>query len=132
MDYRCMGASWSKYEETECTQWYRENIAPDHEHIWVSSSSETGRNIFGTVVWIADGDPRALFRLSPSQQVEIYKHIGDPKASNRLFLTEGHDKGTGDREDRRQISAVAHTLRNWAESGFAESWDEIEQRIDAK
>ncbi len=130
-DYRCLAASWSKYEETACTTWYRQNVSPSHEHIWVSSSTEAGRNIFGTVIWIADGDPRALFRLSPLQQIEIYKRIGDPKESNRLFLTVGRDKGTGDRAERRQIYDAAGTLRDWAESGFAETWGEIEPRIDA-
>ena len=128
-DYRCLGLRWSKYEETACTTWYRDNVAASHEHLWVSGSVDIERNIFGSVVSIADGDPRALFRISPSQQIEIYKQIGDAKESQRLFRMLGRDNGKGDRQERRHIYDTAGALRDWAESAFAEPWDEIKPRI---
>src|SRR5438270_3766258 len=63
-DYSCLGIPWSTYRETECTKWYRDQIDARHEHVWVSGSTSTGRNVFETVIWIADGDPRAIFRLT--------------------------------------------------------------------
>ena len=131
-DYSCLGIPWSDYHETECTKWYREHIEPVHEHMWVSGSTEAQRNVFGTVISIADGDRRALFRLTPSQQVEIYKHIFDPKESKRIFLFLGSDKGSGDQSQRRCIYVAAGTLREWAESGFTATWTEIKPKIDAK
>jgi len=83
------------------------------------------------VIWIGDGDPRALFKISPSQQVEIYKHISDAKEARRVFEVVGTDKGIGDWDRRRRIQTAAIALREWAESGFAEDWDEVSPRFDA-
>ena len=129
-DYRCLGVSWSRYEETECTPWYREHVERTHEHVWVSASTETERNIFGSVISIGDGDPRSLFGLTPLEQVEIYKHIPDPDEARRVFRVIGADDGHDPLQHQR-VRTAASTIKDWVNSGFAEAWNDVKPRLTA-
>ena len=129
-DYWRQESRWSDHEDTECTKWFREHIERDHEHVWVSNSVITQRNIFGSVISIVDSDPRAIFRISPSQQIQIFEHIPDAEEAARVFQLVGRDKGFGEHLQRRHAQVTAHILRDWAESEFAENWDDVRSRID--
>lgn len=111
--------------------WYRQHIEPDHEHVWVAGSTLAELNAFGTVIGVGDGDSRALFRITPVEQIEIFSHISNTAEAKNLFKFVGEDQGTGDQAQRRRIHGAVSTLREWAESGFAEEWAEIKARITA-
>jgi len=98
--------------------------------LWVSASTETERNIFGSVISIGDGDPRSLFRLTPLEQVEVYKHIPDPDAARRVFLAIGADDGHDPLQHLR-VRTAASTIKDWVNSGFAETWNGVKPRFTA-
>jgi hypothetical protein len=98
--------------------------------VWVSAGTETERNVFGSVISIGDGDSRALFRLTPREQVQVYEHIPDPDEARRVFLLIGADKGH-DPLQRLRSRTAASTLKDWVNSGFAETWNGVKPRFDA-
>ena len=39
IEHHHCGFAWKEDRENACTEWYRENIATSHEHLWVGSST---------------------------------------------------------------------------------------------
>ena len=78
----------NSFRESSCSKWYRDNIESDHEHIWVRSSTIGLVNFYGQTVGVGDNDEtpgRVIWRLSPDQQIELYKHFDDPLQAKRLL-----------------------------------------------
>ncbi len=111
-----LGRLWeSSCTDTVCTPWYREHVEPSHEHVWVRGRAMALRNVFGWPVSVIDRDEsgKAIWWLSPEDQVAIYEHL-PPEDRKRIFL--GMVEKT--KVDNRYDYVVMHSLREWKESGF--------------
>jgi hypothetical protein len=89
VNYRFLGLRWSDLEDTDCSQWYRENVERSHDHVWLGCTF--GRRIgfpflaegYGCFV----GGP--LTGLSRTVQMAIHQHFEDRLEAKRLFIQLG-------------------------------------------
>jgi hypothetical protein len=115
-----------EFEETECSTWYPENIERDHEHAWARSPSMQARTIFGTPTGAADSDrPAGFMRLTPTEQIGVYRHIPSADDAKRLFLEMRDDMESGDSSQYPRVRSASSILRDWVDSGFRRPWDEV-------
>jgi hypothetical protein len=132
-DYSGLGCRWSAYEETECSAWFVANIERHHEHAWARSPSRQMRNIFGTPVGVADSDrPAGFMRLTPTQQIEVYRHVPRAEDAKRLFLDMRDEMESGDNERYRRVHNASSILRDWVKSGFRRPWNEVQTEFAAE
>lgn len=119
-DYVYVGHCWgTTCSESVCTQWYRDHIEAEHSHVWIHSSASALKNLYGQRVGTIDRDPigRMLWRLSPEDQIEIYRHVGSPEDGKRLiFALVEPDSRSGDKD-----VALFHSLNEWQDSEYANS-----------
>ena len=133
-DYKSVfGNRWSEFEESECTRWFRKNIAPQHEHVWQRSSSMGGSNIFGTPIWVSDtGRPTGIHSLTAQEQIAVYQHIPNIEEAKRLFVAMRDDTESGDQSRYRRVHVRSGILQDWADSSFAKPWAEIKPELEAQ
>lgn len=104
-----------------CSKWYQANIESHHNHLWVRSSTVGLINYYGQTIGVSDNDEmpgRVIWKLSPDQQLELYKHFDDPLRAKTLFTGLAQPEALVDRND----FSVLNSLRQWADSGFQEQW----------
>jgi hypothetical protein len=132
-DYRGFGRQWSEFEETECSKWYPENIERDHEHAWARSPSMQFRTIFGTPTGVADSDrPARFMKLTPTEQIAVYRHIPSADDAKRLFLDMRDDMENGDSSRYPRVRSRSGILCEWVDSGFRRPWDEVRTEFGVK
>lgn len=115
------GRTRSVFGESSCSKWYQANIEPDHNHLWVRSSTVGLINFYGQTIGVADNDEmpgRVIWKLSPDQQIAFYKHIDDPVRARTLFTGLAQPEALVDRND----FSILHSLRQWADSDFQGQW----------
>lgn len=112
----------SEISETACTQWYREHVEPEHDHIWVHGRASALRDLYGNHFGAIDRDPvgRTIWRLTPDDQVSFYQHFSNPNEAKSVFLNLASPNTKTNNEDFE----ILDRLLAWKESGFAESWRE--------
>ena len=122
------GKTWqSEYSETACTAWYRNNVEPAHKHVWVRSISVGIPNLYGQNIGIGTNHQRpgrAIWRLTPQEQISIYQHLPDPLEAKRLFISLAQPPATNGGNDL----FILHNLRAWIDSGFNGSWQGTTQQ----
>lgn len=115
------GFTHTTSNETSCSKWYRVNVEPNHSHMWIRSSTTGFINYYGETIGIADHDERpgrVIWRLSPDQQIELYRHFDDPMQAKSLFTNLAQPESMVDRGD----FSILHSLRQWTDSGFQGQW----------
>jgi hypothetical protein len=118
LDYVYRRKPWtSEYMETACTLWYRENVEAAHTHVWSRSEASTSFNLYGQATGAFDNSDRpgrAIWRLTPDNQLALYKQAGDPLELRDLFVS---------LMDRKTMSKchdllIVESLRTWMAVGF--------------
>lgn len=111
----------TRFQESTCSKWYPANIESSHDHVWVRSSTIAILNYYGQTIGIGDNDEvpgRVIWRLTPEQQVSVYKRFSDPMEAKALFTSlTAPDIVT----NHRDFDALA-SLRNWMDSASSEPW----------
>jgi hypothetical protein len=120
-DFIYLGKLWrSEISETTCTQWYRDNVEPEHDHIWVHGRASALRDLYGNRFGAIDRDPvgRTIWRLSPEDQISFYQHFSNPNEGKSVFLNLANPNTKTNNKD----FDILNQLLAWKESGFAKSW----------
>jgi len=129
-DYSRFGRHWSEFEETECSTWYAENVERYHDHAWARSPSMQLRTIFGTPTGASDSDrPAGFMRLTPAEQIGVYRHVPSADDAKRLFLQMREEMESGDSSQYARVRSVSSILRGWVDSGFRRPWNEVQTEI---
>jgi hypothetical protein len=125
-----LGYPWDTYDECSHTLWHQKNVS-DHEHLWVgvitpwSQQDAFGRNIGAA----SNLDNWPAGRLTPMQQTDVYKHIGDTAEADELFATLGNYQNA----QSPQAGIIAHSLKRWAEEDqFQTAWDDWKEQQRAE
>lgn len=87
--YVYLGHTWGTvYIETACSTWFNDHVDRDHDHIWLHPRAIAMRDLYGNAFGCADYDPpgRAIWRLTPDEQLAIYQHLSDASEGRELFL----------------------------------------------
>lgn len=127
-EYHSMGRTWrTTYRANDCTDFYATHIESKHQHVWVRAGTTVGKNLYGYVRWIADGEPPGyvIWRISPEEYIEMYRRIDDPKESKRVFKRIAELDGNSGIHDREAL----WLLTAWRDSGFQKPADEVVGRI---
>lgn len=130
----------SSEEETECSKWYRANVEPQHNHVWVRGPMGYGINIYGYIIYGSnlygpDGYSMPMFMSQLSSRVsgpifwlssdyekmEMYKASPDPILTRDLFLKLARYEPHGTEEYKQQMELI-NRLKNWSESGCKDPW----------
>lgn len=105
---------------TECSEWYAQNVESEHEHDWAVSACSYKFNIFGSGLSVAcRGYVSAVWRLSPEDQLEVYKQFANPEDAQELFESLGS-------EEKNEVYInyeIVQKLQQWLEAGFPGSWE---------
>ena len=118
----------SRIEESACSVWYATNVRKDHDHLWISSASETGYNIFGRAIRARSGERNSLWFITPQEQVRIYDHFPDKAAAVDLFSRIADSESAGSQVERtamlREAERTVRQLQAWEKAGFPGTWEE--------
>ncbi len=117
----------STFNETACSKWYHTNVEATHQHIWIRSRTIVMINLFGEPMGAGDSSNRpgrAIWQLTPEQQITVYKNFPNSQDATVLFLSLVEPEMMKDRYD---ISTI-ESLRDWVEAGCVEEWEPPEIR----
>lgn len=112
------------FHENSCSVWYPTNIEPSHEHIWSKGSSIAILNHYGQVTGVGDNfdqPGRAIRKLTPEEQIEVYRHFSVPLAAKRLFLSL-MDPHVMKQKNNEGDYWLVLSLKEWVDSGCSSSW----------
>lgn len=114
-DYIYVDRKWkTNITETACSRWYRDNVEPTHDHVWVISRDSVLRDLYGQRFGAFSRDPagKAIWWLNPDDQIAIYEHLpaGDRK---RIFLSFATPNSANGRDYE-----IVRSLEEWKEGGF--------------
>jgi hypothetical protein len=109
--------------DTECSIWYRENVEPQHEHVWVRGAYAESRSLCG-IPFMSISSARAggpIVRFGAGEAMIIYQHSPQPSAVRAAFLklARWEQHGTQARADQTEIE---RRLARWLEAGCPEPW----------
>lgn len=127
IDYIYLDRLWrTEIRETSCSQWYRKNIEADHDHVWVHARAAALRDLYGNRFGAIDRDPvgRAIWSLSPDDQLCIYQHFHNPADAKPLFLELASPQAKVNNKDYQILKA----LLAWRDSGFSRSGNDPQIR----
>jgi len=119
----------SAYRKTACSQWYAANVEPAHRHVWAPNSSHVVFDFYGRAIGAGSNDERpgrAVWRLTPDEQIEVYRRLANPLEAKAIFLSLTDPAVMKDRQD----FAIVASLRAWMESGFEGDWQAAQQDRD--
>ena len=111
-------------EETDCSNWYRKNVEPRHEHLWIRATWSEAYGLCGVprigsnFAHRADGP---IIRFGSQERMLIYQHCPDPELARAAFvrLSRWEAHTTEKREKQREIEL---NLAEWVESSFQGPW----------
>lgn len=122
MDYNWrFESTTTSYQETSCSKWYSAHVEPMHDHVWSPSSTCVMLNFYHQTLGVSDSEGRpgrAIWRLTPEQQMMVYQNSKDPLETRNVFLSL---VDSAIMQDRHDIS-IASSLRDWIDSGFSMPW----------
>ncbi len=126
-----LGQTTSTFRETSCSKWYPAHVEATHDHLWAANPTMQSVNAYGEVGGAGDNEQRpgrAIWRLTPEEQVEIYEHFSQPLQAKRLFISLLSLKVMHGRGDM----AILGELRAWRDAGFDGDWDPNEEISSSK
>lgn len=128
VDTTLFGLTRSTYHETDCSQWYPENVEPSHTHIWERGTCMTLLNAFARPMGVGCRPGHYPIRLlSPSTQMNVYRHFKDRQKAKELFSNLTDAKTYNDRleEDfRSKGHLIVTSIEEWEVAGFPGTWDD--------
>ena len=116
------GQTTSTFRETSCSKWYAAHVEATHEHIWAANPTMQSVNAYGVVGGAGDNEARpgrVIWRLTPDEQMELYKHFSQPLQAKRLFISLTTPKVMRGRGDM----AILGALQAWRDAGFTGGWE---------
>lgn len=130
----------SSEKETECSNWYRANVEPQHEHVWVRGPMGYGNSLYGFImygssIYSPDGYCMPLFMSQSTSRVNgpiywlssdylkiaMYQASSNPIHTRDLFLQLARFKPADTKEYKQQME-ILKRLKDWSESGMKEPW----------
>ncbi len=113
VDHSLLGFTRSEFDPNECSRWYDAHVEPTHEHVWARLGHCRRIGIpflFGGYA-CSMGDPIA--GLSPSWQLEVYRHFRDPLEAKRLFT-----------DLKRWDGRLMEAMGGWTSAGYPGTWED--------
>lgn len=107
--------------------WYRDNVEPQHEHLWARGGFSQGYNVFGILVFMMQDHPNkyspfmGLIVHGGQRHIDIYKNSPDPIHTRDLLvrLAKWEPDGTN---ARKQQWEIFKRFQKWKESHFEDSY----------
>lgn len=118
-----LGQTTRTFRETSCSRWYAAHVEATHEHLWAANPTSQNVDALGVVRGAGDNEDRpgrVIWRLTPDEQVEIYKHFPQPLEAKRLFVSLTTPTVMRERNDFQ----ILETLHAWSNTGFAGRWED--------
>ncbi len=118
-----LGQTTSTFRETSCSQWYAVHVEPTHEHLWAANPTMQSIDSYGVARGAGDNENRpgrVIWRLTPDEQVEIYKHFPQPLEAKQLFVSLTTPTVMRERNDFQ----ILETLHAWSDTGFVGRWED--------
>ena len=122
-------ANTSTYNKTKCCKWYQSHVEPTHEHVWSPNSAIVLFNFYGQAIGAGDngGRPgRAIWRLTPDEQIKVYRHFPNPVDAKTLFVSLIDPAVMQDRQD----FDIVNSVREWMDSQFSTKWNRPNNQHD--
>ncbi len=116
VDHKLFGLNWADQEETECSRWYRENVEPAHDHLWVRGGYCRRFGIPGIYGGYACSIGSPIYYFSRSTQMEIYRHFENRLEAKQIFVDAGRLDGGG--------YGKLQVLTEWVGEGYPGPWNE--------
>ncbi len=128
-EWRIIGFGWllsSRDRATPCSDWYRAEVEPEHQHVWARVPYAEGMNVFGmNAVMYQDGSlasgPFSWLMLGHHRQLAIYQRAPDPAQARALFSKLAHFE-RDDSKARKEQDAIYNRLNTWVNSGLDGPW----------
>ncbi|WP_145112051.1 hypothetical protein [Gimesia panareensis] len=135
-EWRMIGVGWllsSRNRATPCSDWYREQVEPEHQHVWVRRTSADGFDIFGWQVasWLSGRLASGQFSwltLGVHTQQEIYQKSPDPAQARTLFLKLARFDKSSVKANQLQDQLFSR-LNDWIESDLKDPWPFTEEEL---
>ncbi|MBW3540872.1 MAG: hypothetical protein KY476_11425 [Planctomycetes bacterium] len=112
---------WKALRETNCSRWYRHNVEPHHEHIWVRGGVSEAYSLLGIRIGVSlsSGDiDGPLVRFGSGVRHLMYQRCDDRLALRHAFLRLSRWEKPDTTEREKQL-ALELALAKWEESGLA-------------
>lgn len=130
-DLLAFGMPLSRTEsETDCSRWYRNNLEPHHDHLWVRNPWSQNYYLWGTLPGfgnqssnLADG-PLAF--VGTGMRLLIYQESDDPKKVRDIFIRLAKWE-SGSPQQRAEQEALFRQLNDWQNNGSGDPWPETPQ-----
>ncbi|QDT28838.1 hypothetical protein Enr10x_41840 [Gimesia panareensis] len=128
-EWRMIGVGWllsSRNRLNPCSEWYRDQVEPEHQHVWARVPYAEGLDIFGWKVGmfqfgsLASG-PFNWLMLGHQRQLAIYQRAPDPAQARTLFLKLARFE-KGNTTARHNQDEIFTRLNTWIESGLKGPW----------
>ncbi len=125
-EQRVVGILASRSErDTECSNWYRANVEPQHNHVWVRGPMAYGSTLYGLPIYMSQLSSRVngpIFWLgSDRSKLVMYKKSPDPVLTRDLFLRLARYRPHGT-EEYKQQTQLFQRIQDWMESGCEGPW----------
>lgn len=119
----------AKNSTYKCSYWYPSHVEPTHEHVWSPNSAFVLLNFYGQAIGAGDNEERpgrAIWRLTPNEQIKVYQHFSNPLDAKTLFVSL---LDPAVRQDRQDL-VIVYSLREWIESEFSTKWERPDNEHD--
>jgi hypothetical protein len=113
VESRLLGLSWASQHETDCSQWYRENVEPSHAHAWAGRGYCQPMGFLG-LGGVACSIGSRITMLSESEQVKIYEHFENRLEAKQIFMRLAR---RDDEDDELYIA-----LLRWIDQDYPGTW----------
>jgi hypothetical protein len=120
IDTTWFGRLTSVVVETPCSEWYRENVEANHDHVWIPRGGSSKLNVIGRAIGATSRPENPIWQITPEEQVEIYIHSADKLAMKRVFAE--MDDWTPGTVGGERTEMIVDTLKRWKDNGFSGSW----------
>lgn len=107
--------------ESDCSRWYRINVEPAHEHLWVRGPYSEMYSVVGLRVGrnqFAGDAEGPVIAFSSYSRLEMYQRCEDPMLARDTFIRLSRWEAHGTpRRDRQR--AIERALTSWENANFA-------------
>ncbi len=115
----------SSEKEGECSKWYRANVEPHHDHVWVRSPMAYGYSLCGLPIYMSQStllvNGPIVWLSSDRLKIKMYEASPDPVLTRDLFLQLARYKPFDTEEYKHQMELI-NRLKHWSESGCQDPW----------
>lgn len=125
---RCLCIPFSTTDQDRQSRiWYRDNVEPQHDHLWARGGFSTHYNVFGKFLFPIQNNPNkhspfmGLIIHGGQRHIDLYKNSPDPIRTRDLLiqLAKWEPKNTNARKHQWEIFK---RFEKWKESRFKDPW----------